>query len=176
MKNYIFLIIIFFVNFLFAQKDTNLCDKMFKLNIVSPGFSFEKSFTKNSSINLEIGTSIGYNISNNYNGFVTSPFAIAQYRFYYNLESRIKNNKVISGNSGAYVALNSSYYGKAFNSDNLISILDGITFGGVWGFQKTYNSSLNLNANVGLGYNNSENQPKKIVPILNFTIGWVIFK
>ena len=176
MKKIFFLSFILSFSSFYAQIGAKLEENMFKVNILTPGISFEKAISTNSTINIELGTSIGYVANNNYSGFLIGPCAIAQYRFYYNLENRLKKRKNISGNSGAYLALNSSYYGQAFNNKNYINFLDGLTVGGVLGFQKTYKFGLNLGANAGIGYNFSENQPKKAVPILNFTVGWVIFK
>jgi hypothetical protein len=43
-------------------------------------------------------------------------------------------------------------------------------------FKKTYKSGINLGANTGLGYNFSSNLVHQVVPILNFTVAWVILK
>jgi hypothetical protein len=45
----------------------------------------------------------------------------------------------------------------------------------VWGFQRTYKHKFNLDLNVGAGYGFSKND-SEFVPVLNFTLGWVIGK
>lgn len=107
---------------------------------------------------------------------MASPFGRAQYRYYYNLEKRLAKNKSIRVNSAAYIAPSISYYMKPINDGSYLSNYDGLTAGAVWGFQKTYKSGMNLGANTGLGYNFSSNLVHQVVPILNFTVAWVILK
>lgn len=51
--------------------------------------------------------------------------------------------------------------------------------GGVWGFQKSYNSGLSLLFEAGLGYDFgyvSNNNPRgRPFPLLGFELGWVLF-
>lgn len=175
MKKYIFLIVCISYVAVYSQDKKNL----FKINILTPGFTFEHHLNKNNTFNLDANLSIGFSVknttTNSHNlNIIFGPFLRGQYRFYYNFDKRVTNGKSIYKNSGEYLALNSSYYFKPNNE--YINVLDGFTLGGVWGFQKTYKCNLNLGANLGFGYNFSKNVKQDVLPIINFTVGWVIGK
>ena len=175
MKKYIF-IFLCFPFLLVAQNESQLKKNLFKINILNPGFTFETGVTNNTSLCLDANLSFGFAIHNNKSTFLASPFLRGQYRYYYNLEKRITKGKSISNNSGGFLAFNASYYFKPFGNTLYISDYDGVTLGGVWGFQKSYKCGLNLTANTGLGYTMSSQQHDGVMPILNFTIGWLIGK
>lgn len=165
-----------FTGLIIGQNGSKLERNLYKVNIINPGFTFEKSLTNSTSANLDANLSFGFTVNNNKTTILTAPFLRGQYRYYYNLKKRVAKGKDISNNSGGFLALNSSYYFKPVGNDVYISSYDGFTFGGVWGFQKTYKSGINLSANTGLGYNISDKQSQKMVPLLNFTLGWIIGK
>lgn len=175
MKKHFFLLLCF-PFFLTAQQSKKLNKNLFKMNILNPGFTLEKALTNTSTLCLDANLSFGFAIHNNQTTFLASPFLRGQYRYYYNLERRDSKGKDISNNSGGFLALNTSYYIRPIGNDVYISNYDGFTVGGVWGFQKTYKSGINLCANTGLGYNFSDQQSNKVLPILNFTVGWAIGK
>lgn len=178
MKNFLIYIAILLSSTLaYSQKESNTTRSLFKVNILSPGLTYERILSDKTTFDIDVNLSIGG--SSNGGGqlkLLASPFVRAQYRYYYNLEKRLGNNKSISGNSGGYMAPSISYYMKPINDDFHLSNYDGLTVGAVWGFQKTYKSGINLGANTGLGYNFSNNLVHQIVPILNFTVAWVILK
>lgn len=173
MKN-ITLFLLFFSSLIYAQEKKLVTENIFKINILSPGVSCEKGISKNTTIAVDANLSIGFNVHNNKTTVLAAPFLRTQYRYYYNLQKRLNKNKNIANNSGNYIAFNASHYFKPINNDVFISNLDGTTIGSVWGFQKTYKSNINLGANAGIGYNISNNQKNGVMPILNFTIGYVI--
>jgi hypothetical protein len=173
-----YLILIF--TFCFGQvsisQTTNGLEKnLFKINILSPGFSYEKALGESNTFFIESSMGFGFSTRGNRTTYLFAPLLNSQYRMYYNLNKRQSKNRDISGNSGSYFALHGSYYFEPINSKKeFFSLYDGFTAGGVWGFQKTYKSGLNLGANAGLGYNFSSNKVQELLPILNFTLGWVI--
>ncbi|AWG20055.1 hypothetical protein FFWV33_00225 [Flavobacterium faecale] len=174
-------LVIYTIVFLFAKlgiaQTVKVSERLFKVNILSPGLGYEWGVGSNSTFNVDMNLSLGgVNDNNGQLKVLAVPFVRGQYRFYYNLDKRLDKGKSITGNSGGFVAPSISYYGKPINDDFHISTLDGFTAGAVWGFQKTYKSGVNLGANAGLGYNISKNQNNSIVPILNFTVAWVILK
>jgi len=175
MKKY-FYILICLPFILVAQNKSKVKENLFKINILNPGFTFEKGLMNNSTLCLDANLSFGFTVHNNETTFLTAPLLRGQYRYYYNLEKRVSKGKDISNNSGGFVAFSSSYYFKPIGNDAYVSSYDGFTLGGVWGFQKTYKRGINLSANTGLGYNLSNQQAHKVLPILNFTVGWVIGK
>lgn len=175
MKNITALILsLLFSGMLLAQSTQK---NILKVNIINPGITYETAISKYSTLNLDANVSFGYNYSNQDGSFFKGfPFWRLQYRNYYNLDKRTTSHKNTIGNSGNYVSIHSSYY-YGLNSDrNYFNFLDGLTLGGTWGIQRTYKSGLNINLNTGLGYNFSPNKTKTVVPLLNFTIGWILFK
>lgn len=172
-KIYILLLFPLLIN---AQQSKTVTESLFKINILTPGLTYEKGLTNNTTLCLDGNLSVGFAVHNNETVVLATPFVRSQYRYYYNLEKRVSKGKSISNNSGGFLALNLSYYFKPSGTNVYVSNYDGFTAGGVWGFQKTYKSGVNLSANAGLGYNLSDNLTNKVVPLLNFTIGWVIGK
>lgn len=162
--------------FTYSQIDDKVSDGIFKLNILTPGFTYECSLNKNTTLNFDVGLSLDLVANEGQLQLITSPFVRSQYRFYYNIDKRLRKGKSILGNSAGFIAPSISYYTKPIGDNIHVSGFDGVTFGGVWGFQKTYKSNLNLCANAGLGYNFSNNVNSEVVPILNLTIAWVFLK
>lgn len=161
---------------LLAQNKSPQTEDLFKVNILNPGATYEKSLNKNATLCLDANLSFGLAINNNDTSFLTAPYLRGQYRYYYNFDKRISKGKDVSLNSGNFIALNTSYYFNPLGNDAYISNYDELTVGGVWGFQKTYKSGFNVSAIAGLGNNFSTQQAHKVVPILNFTVSWVIGK
>mgnify|MGYP003402513632 CR=1 FL=1 len=177
MKKYFLTLFLFVAScVLFAQQNIMKTEDLFKVNILNPGATYEKSLNKNATLCLDANLSFGLAINNNNSTFLTAPYLRGQYRYYYNFDKRISKGKDVSRNSGNFIALNTSYYFKPLGNDVYISNYDELTVGGVWGFQKTYKSGFNLSAIAGLGNNFSSQQAHKVVPILNFTVSWVIGK
>lgn len=151
-----------------------LQENLYKIKIIAPGFAYEKSISKNTSIALETSVLAGLNLRDSESNYFFSPYLESQFRYYYNLQKRISKNKSTAGNSGSYFAIETSYYFKPINTREFKSVYDGFNVGGVWGFQKTYKSGINLGSNLGLAYNFSPNQVKKLLPVINFGVGWVL--
>jgi hypothetical protein len=152
-------------NFTYSQIDKSVSKNLFKINLVTPGLTYERGLSENSTLNVEIGFSLDITTNDGQLQLLKIPFIRSQYRFYYNIDSRIQKKKSILGNSAGFVAPLISYYSKPLSHDIYVSGLDGFTLGGVWGFQKTYKSNLNLSINTGLGYNFSNKVTSPIVPI-----------
>lgn len=172
----IFLFVLVGANFTYSQIDKNVSENLFKINILTPGFTYERGLSENSTLNVDVGFSLDIVTNDGQLQLLKIPFIRSQYRFYYNIDRRIQKKKSILGNSAGFVAPSISFYSKPLSNDIYVSGLDGFTLGGVWGFQKTYKSNLNLSVNTGLGYNFSNNVNSQIVPILNFTVAWVFLK
>lgn len=176
-KVVIFAVFLLVSKFSYSQIQGELSENLFKVNILTPGVTYQVGLSTSTLLNLDANFSLGGTMSGEGQfKLVAVPFVRAQYQCYYNLQRRLRKNKSIDGNSGSYLAPSVSYYGKPINDDFRLSSLDGLTAGAVWGFQKTYRSNINLSANAGLGYNFSDKISEKLVPILNFTVAWVILK
>ena len=178
MIKYKIVLIVFFVFNSALSQDKNFVKKnLFKINLLSPGITYERGLNRVSTFCFDTNFSIGLSASSSSKlKVLASPFIRGQYRYYYNIKKRELKGRNISKNSAEFIALSSSYYFKTIDNEKLINYLDGITISALWGFQKTYKSNINLTANAGLGYNLSSNQTNRVVPVINFTIGWVIGK
>jgi Protein of unknown function (DUF3575) len=160
-----------------VQQTPKVANSLFRVNILAPGLTFEKSISEKNTLALDVNLALFYIFSSSRGSrLIKTPFTRLQFRHYYNLEKRVNKGKNILNNSGNYVALQSSYYFKSLNDDFYIDRLDGVTLGAAWGMQRTYKSGLNININTGLGYNLSDKKTYTVQPILNFTIGWIFFK
>ena len=171
----ILVMITYSLNF-FGQQTVN--NNLLKINIITPGLTYENAIGIKETLCLDSNISLVPTASAA-TGIAKTIFTTLQYRNYYNVEKRLRKGKNINGNSANYIALNSSYYFKTIGDDDFVNNYDGITAGATWGLQRTYKNGFNINLNAGLGYNFSNRKSKivsPIVPIVNFTIGWVIFK
>lgn len=173
-------IIITTITYSFAQNnDLSVAKKQFKVNLLLlPSLDYEKGITSKSTIGVNLGTEL-LKATNT----VTDEFEIAglfplikgYYRYYYNFERRASKNKNTTRNSGNYLSFSTTYIhpspiikGNAVINDKSI-----IMPAAIYGLQRTYNKSLNLGLEFGLGYSIS-NVNKTILPLINFNLGWVL--
>jgi hypothetical protein len=180
MKKYIPipLLLLAFVN-LNAQNVTRyLENNLFKINVLSPGITYEMALSGNTTLSSDLNISIGFSSNNNTgNHLLATPYLREQYRYYYNIENRNSKDKNIKNNSANFIALNGSYYLKPIGNSEYVSVYDGFTVAPIWGLQRTYVSGLNIGLIAGPGYNFGTNERTAgFVPIINFTLGWVIGK
>lgn len=175
--------IIFIVTFLsslvfYSQENVNLKKSQLKINILTPGLVYEFAISKKTTIYSEFNTGILYKYSNTFGAVTAINFNInEQFRYYYNLDKRLLQSKSIKNNSANYFALNISNSFKPFAGKNIDKYLFYNTFyvGPVIGFQRNYKSNFNLDMNFGLGATVIQNNNKPVIPIINFSLGWVIF-
>lgn len=161
----------------FAQNKTFVKDNLIRLNVLTPGITYEKGISKIQTLCLDANLSLVPTTSDE-TGLAKTVFFRLQYRNYYNLNKRLEMSKNINNNSGNYYAINSSYYFKSISDNDFININDGLSVGVVWGLQRTYKNGININLNTGMGYVFSSRKSKTlspITPIINFTVGWVLF-
>ncbi|WP_136468962.1 hypothetical protein [Flagellimonas onchidii] len=154
---------------------TKIVEKtQFRLNLLSPGFDFEIGIFKNQTIVGGAGVGLAYYEEGHAFGIA----ATAQYRLYHNLNKRIKNDKVIAGNSGNYIAASCSiYFDQLIISTDIPSANFNIGyFGLVYGVQRTYENGFNFDVSVGPGYYLGDGVPSGYGPILNLKFGWVATK
>jgi hypothetical protein len=160
-----------------AQETTVVEKNQFKINLLFPGVAYERGFNDKNTLYSEVSFGIGYR----YNEFMGPnwsyyPTIDEQFRHYYNIEKRAGKGKRTSGNSGNFYGLNAIYHLESINSNsNYSSSAPSITIAPVWGFQRTYKHNFNLSLNGGVGYGFNKYK-SEVVPVINFTIGWVIGK
>jgi hypothetical protein len=157
-----------------AQDKVTVEKNQFKINVLLPGMVYEHGFNEKNTLYSELSFGFGFQNSGNVSVWSFYPTLNGQYRHYYNLKKRSSKGRVTSGNSGGFVAINAIYNFKSFsNNDKLIPSDPSFTIAPVWGFQRTYKHNFNIGANAGIGYSISKGD-NKLVPVLNFTLGWVI--
>ena len=168
--------LLFFVN-LNAQ-DNNLENNQFKINILTPGITYEKKISNNTSLSTDLNLSAGFAYdSDSGTKVLLSPYIREEFRYYYNFEKRNAKNRNTRNNSANYIALTGNYYFKPIGNSEYVSVYDGLTIAPVWGLQRTYRSGINISLIGGAGYNfGTSDRTASFVPVINFTLGWVIGK
>ncbi|MEN2401296.1 DUF3575 domain-containing protein [Flavobacterium sp. MC2016-06] len=180
-KNYLFLLLSFLlVSSLQAQEEaaTTVAKNQFKINMLFPGFVYEHGFTAKNTLYSEVSLGAGYryNSYNNDGTFDIYPMINAQLRHYYNLEKRANKGKRTAHNSGNFLALSAYYNFESISTnDDYGYFVQSFTIAPVWGFQRTYKRKLNLEVHLGAGVN-FDKFDTEIIPVANFTLGWVIGK
>jgi hypothetical protein len=150
---------------------------LYKINLLLPGFVYEHGFSSKNTLYSEFSFGFGYRNSD-FGGSTWTfyPTINEQFRHYYNLEKRAGKGKRTAGNSGNFYGLNAFYNFESINSNtDASSSYASFTVAPVYGFQRTYKHKFNLSLNGGVGYN-IEKDNNEFVPVINFTIGWVIGK
>lgn len=178
-KNYLLLILSFlFINAIQAQDDapTTVEKNQFKINMFLPGFVYEHGFDAKNTLYSEASLGFGFQANSNNSNFAFYPNINEQFRHYYNLEKRAGKGKRTARNSGNYLAANAVYsFGSISTNDDYTESCSSFTLGALWGLQRTYKGRFNLEFNAGPGVN-FDKYDTEFVPIVNFTLGWVIGK
>jgi len=133
-------------------------DQIFKIEILSPGFVYEKGLNDNSTIYAGLHANFGVSVTDGNNFDVYSnfyPTLEIQYRHYYNLDKRKSKFKNFTNNSGQYVAAKFEAY-TILKSTAEVQRYNRAGVGGVWGFQKNGKPiTFNFEIGLGLGLQNS---------------------
>lgn len=177
MKSFHFIVFLFFSSFFVqAQNSVTVEKHQFKINVLLPGFVYEYGINNKNTLYSELSAGYGFSSNNFGTNWTIYPYIQEQFRHYYNLEKRATKGKVTSHNSGGFVAMAAYYNFKSITTnDAYLSSNSSAVIAPVWGFQRTYKHKFNLDLNLGAGYAFSKND-SDFVPVLNFTLGWVIGK
>ncbi|MCR9226853.1 MAG: hypothetical protein NXH90_05510 [Flavobacteriaceae bacterium] len=147
----------------------------FKLNLLSPGFTYELGIFKNQSIS----TNLGLATATYEEGYVFGLAMNNRYRYYHNFHRRERLDKNTSGNSGNYIAAAQAIF---FSQLRIATDVEGPDdfnlgfYGMVYGIQRTYEKGFNFNLELGAGYYKGDGVPDGYGPLINFTFGWVATK
>lgn len=174
-KYFIIILSIFGMYSLFGQSRVSVVENQFKVNVLLPGLVYEHGFNDKNALYSEVSLGFAYR-SNYYAGssWQLYPNINEQFRHYYNLDKRALKGRRVTHNSGNFVALNAIYNFKSISTNNNFSEdTSSFTIAPVWGLQRTYNRNFNLGLNIGVGYN-FDKYDNEFVPVINFTLGWVI--
>jgi hypothetical protein len=88
------------------------------------------------------------------NGYLMAPVLRLEPRWYYNLKKRVSKSRNISGNSGNFLTLQTSYIPNWFvlsNYDNL-KVIDQISLIPSWGIRRNIGNHFTYEAGIGVGY------------------------
>lgn len=176
-KKFLIFLSLLAMTVLHAQDKPSVEKHQFKINVLTPGFVYEHGFNGKNTLYSELSLGLGYQYSS-FSGSTWNfyPFINEQFRHYYNLEKRAAKGKVTANNSGGFVAITASYFFQSITSNNSFSSsVPSLTIGPVWGFERTYKRNFNLGLNLGAGFN-MDKYNTEFVPIVNFSLGWVIGK
>ena len=176
MKKLLLLSFCFFVSLsINAQNLPSVEDRVFSVNILTPGLEYEYGLTNSTTLDLRAGSGFAYRKGFLGEGFGIYPVFNVQYRHYYNLEKRLERGKNISNNSANYVALNGTVQsGKPVIGD--LEYNEGYfgVIGPVWGLQRYYGAGFKLDLNLGAGYAFNESGGSFFSPIIGLRLGWLI--
>lgn len=169
--------------FSFGQSDTPSIQKgLLKGNLLfAPSFTYELGITKNLALKAEAGVSL--TVFDNFGDTSVAffPKFEGQFKHYYNLKRRIEKGKNITGNSGSFIAAVYNFQDSQSIFSDVNRNTDFSTLGGVWGFQRSYDSGLSLLFEIGFGYDftyrsNARDTNGRPFPLIGFELGWVLFK
>jgi len=147
----------------------------FKLNLLSPGFTYELGLFKNQSVS----TNLGLATATYEEGYVFGLASNNRYRYYHNFNRRERLDKNTSGNSGNYIAAAQAIF---FSQLRVATDVEGPDdfnlgfYGMVYGIQRTYEKGFNFNVELGAGYYRGDGVPNGYGPLINLTFGWVATK
>lgn len=182
MKKLLFIAVLLLLTKGFSQTDMNVEKNMFKVNFLMPGFEYEHGVTKNTTLQLKLGTSFTYESTFGVESAGVFVNLEAQYRYYYNFDRRIRKEKNINKNSGNYLSLMTLYQPGQPILGNIRDYNDAFVAGPVYGLQRTYNSGFNWGLETGVVFYSGRdhsgwfNDDNIVMPWLSISIGWVIGK
>ncbi len=147
----------------------------FKLDLLSPGFTYELGLFKNQSVS----TSLGLATATYEEGYAFGLASNNRYRYYHNFRRREDLGKNTSGNSANYIAAAQAIFFSQLRISTNIEGPDDFNlgfYGMVYGIQQTYKSGFNFNVELGAGFYKGDGIPDGYGPLFNFTFGWVATK
>ena len=135
------------------SSETGVCKYMLNVHAFEPALNFQYGFSKSFGLVFQGGLTGGLLFAFN-NGlpsfyYYLSPKALAEFRFYYNLNKREKKGKLTSRNSANFIALHTHYIFRPVLK-NFIEFYPGrLVLGPVWGMQRTTKKGFNFNFYTG---------------------------
>ncbi len=147
----------------------------FKLNLLSPGFTYELGLFKNQSVS----SNVGLGLATYKEGYVFGLALNNRYRYYHNFNRREDLEKNTSGNSGNYIAAAQAIFFSQLRIETNVEAPADFNlgfYGMVYGIQRTYKNGFNFNVELGAGYYKGDGVLDGYGPLFNFTFGWVATK
>ena len=177
MENFSISALLLFSLLSFAQTSKNVEDGLFKINALTPGVSYELGIGKDLSLNFDalIGFALNGGTGRD-TEFGLFPGVQADFRYFTNMGRRLSKDKIISGNSGNYLAVsNKLSSGRSTIGDLEFSsnYFYGISI--VYGIQRTRRKGFYWGLSFGPAWF-SNSFGSNFGAILDARIGWVIKK
>lgn len=176
MQRIIVIVFLLSTGVFYAQFGKNCELIQYKINLVNPGFEYEKGLGVNTTLDIKVGLQVAIDPAvleplKDYDFF---PAVALQYRYYYNFERRARNSKQIYGNSANYIAPASAVFFPGSRTINATEVGGLIAYAGaVTGIQRSYNSGFNFSVDVGAAYYVGSFSGG-VYPVANLSIGWII--
>ncbi|CAH8289379.1 hypothetical protein EV196_107248 [Mariniflexile fucanivorans] len=132
-------------------------DKVFGVEVGLFGVwgNYETKLTPLIALRTEFGLDFGFRkgvFTNNESVFAFIPSVSLEPRWYYNLKGRVKNDRPINGNTGAFLSFKTQYYPDLFVISNKdVSVNQTIGFMPKFGYRKVWNENFNYEFGIGIG-------------------------
>lgn len=147
-----------------AQESVSVENAIWQIQTGYLGFyaSHESRLSDKWALRKEIGMNFSYA-----DGFFMDRPMISWYpnlnlepRWYYNLNKRVNKGKKISGNSGNFIAVRTTYFTDIFVISNYpdVKVIPSLSIVPTWGIRRHIGKHFNYEAGFGLGYGVSFNK------------------
>ncbi len=133
------------------------------------GYEFEGKISKKST--LSIGAGMGIGVLNNNEQIALIPAVSSSYKYYYNINKRIKQKKDIANNCANFLVVGADiYFPKSLGYSNNWMISQG------WGIQRKLFKNAFFNLQIGISENIYKNNSIVEIAIDPLLKGLIIFK
>ncbi|MCF6142370.1 hypothetical protein L1S34_13820 [Flavobacterium sp. K77] len=116
----------------------------------------EVKLTNKIALRVEFGMDAGFWGGSFYpeNGYLMTPVIRLEPRWYYNLNKRVSKSRNISGNSGNFLTLQTSYNPNWFVISNYdkVEVVDQISIIPTWGIKRNIGNHFTYETGIGIGY------------------------
>ena len=153
-----FLLLILLASPAFAMAQATVEKSIFTIQTGTLGIwlSNESRLSNSIALRTEAGLDAGVFMGGIYDnvGFLLTPVITLEPRWYYNLSKREAKSKNISGNSGNFLSVKTSYNPDWFiiSADDNIMVIDQISVIPTWGIRRMAGKHFNYEAGFGIGY------------------------
>ncbi len=171
---YIFTLLLLFIIFHSNSQDKKITEPVLTGTFLSPGLTYEIPVGKLTTIKFRAAMEAGFSYASGIivgprYSFSFIPTLTGEYRYYYNIEKRMKANKNSRYNSANYFAVVAKY-GTSYTTyhmedgSTLKNTTEVTNVGIVWGLQRNYRNRFSLDFNIG---------PSLLYPLLYEQFGFI---
>ena len=162
------------------EKDNEQIDNFGKIELGFHGLSFGQELPISNKFVWEnaIGAGMGMNARGNSANYTLDvvrpvPFLKSKLKFVYNINKRIKKEKITVNNSGNYVALQTKYsFGKSGSFTYNPALLTEVH----WGIQRSLGGNFIFNTHIGLGFvSDFDTSSTAFSPTFGLAFGYRLF-